>query len=193
MKLSPHFYLAIAFIGLASCTSSEIPPKSQSDTERVTPSQKVVTLDENFKVAMGQTIYVPVYSHIYHQDQQDQQKIFNLAATLSIRNTDLTKPIIITSVRYYDSNGKLVKQYLERPIEVSAMASTDYVINRTDTTGGLGANFIVEWVAQTEISEPVVEAVIIGSDFQQGISFISPGRFIKSQNNYKRSSSVKGS
>jgi hypothetical protein len=193
MKLYLNFYLAIAVIVLASCTSSKIPPKSQSNTEQVTPSQKVVTLDENFKIAMGQTIYVPVYSHIYHQDQQDQEKIFNLAATLSIRNTDLTKPIIITSVRYYDSNGKLVKQYLERPIEVSAMASTDYVINRTDTTGGLGANFIVEWVAQTEVSEPVIEAVMIGTDFQQGISFISPGRVIKSQNNYKRSSSVKGS
>ncbi|MBD0302236.1 MAG: DUF3124 domain-containing protein [Tolypothrix sp. T3-bin4] len=110
MKLYLNFYLAIAVIVLASCTSSKIQPKSQSNTEGVTPSQKVVTLDENFKIAMGQTIYVPVYSHIYHQDQQDQQKIFNLAATLSIRNTDLTKPIIITSVRYYDSNGKLVKQ-----------------------------------------------------------------------------------
>jgi hypothetical protein len=196
MKLYLNFYLTIAVIVLASCTSSKIPPKSQSNTEGVTPSQKVVTLDENFKIAMGQTIYVPVYSHIYHQDQQDrqdQQKIFNLAATLSIRNTDLTKPIIITSVRYYDSNGKLVKQYLERPIELSAIASTDYVVNKTDTSGGLGANFIVEWVAQTEVSEPVIEAVMIGTDFQQGISFISPGRVIKSQNNYKRSSSVQGS
>ncbi|MBW4446446.1 MAG: DUF3124 domain-containing protein [Spirirestis rafaelensis WJT71-NPBG6] len=193
MKLYLNFYLAIAVIVLASCTSSKIQPKSQSNTEGVTPSQKVVTLDENFKIAMGQTIYVPVYSHIYHQDQQDQQKIFNLAATLSIRNTDLTKPIIITSVRYYDSNGKLVKQYLERPIELSAIASTDYVVNKTDTSGGLGANFIVEWVAQTEVSEPVIEAVMIGTDFQQGISFISPGRVIKSQSDRKRSSSVQGS
>jgi hypothetical protein len=189
-KLCPNIYLlAIAVIFLASCTSSEISPNSQSDTERATPSQKVVTLDKNFKIAMGQTIYVPVYSHIYHGDQQ---KIFNLAATLSIRNTDLTNPIIITSVRYSDSDGKLVKQYLERPIQLGALASTNFFVNRTDTSGGLGANFIVEWVAQTEISEPVVEAVIIGTDFQQGISFVSPGRVIKSQNNCKRSSSVPG-
>ncbi|GAX44837.1 hypothetical protein NIES4075_58560 [Tolypothrix sp. NIES-4075] len=193
MKLYLNFYLAIAVIVLASCTSAEVPPKSQSDTTVPTPSQKVVTLDENFKIAMGQTIYVPVYSHIYHQDQQKEEKIFNLAATLSIRNTDLTKPIIITSVRYYDSNGKLVKQYLERPIELSAIASCDFVVNRTDTSGGLGANFIVEWVAQTKVSEPVVEAVMIGTDFQQGISFISPGRVIKSQSDRQRSSSVQGS
>jgi hypothetical protein len=193
MKLYLNFYLAIAVIILVSCTSSKVPPKSQSNTERVTPSQKVVTLDENFKIAMGQTIYVPIYSHIYHQDQQDEEKIFNLAATLSIRNTDLTKPIIITSVRYYDSNGKLVKQYLERPIELSAIASCDFVVNKTDTSGGLGANFIVEWVAQTKVSQPVIEAVMIGTDFQQGISFISPGRVIKSQSDRQRSSSVQGS
>ena len=190
MKLYPHFYLAIAFIVLASCTSSEVPPKSQSDTTQVTPSHKVVTLDKNFKIAMGQTIYVPVYSHIYYGDRQE---IFNLAATLSIRNTDLTNPIIITSVRYYDSYGKLVKQYLERPIQLSALASTDFFVNRSDTSGGLGANFIVEWIAQTEISEPVVEAVMLGTDLHQGISLISPGRVIKSQNNRQRSSSVPGS
>lgn len=190
MKLYPLFYSAIAVIVLTSCTSPEIPPQPPANTNQVSQSQKVVTLDENFKIVMGQTIYVPVYSQIYHGDGK---RIFNLAATLSIRNTDLTNPIIINSVRYYDSNGKLVKQYLERPIQLATLASTDFVIDRTDNSGGLGANFIVEWVAQTEVSEPVIEAVIIGTDFQQGISFISPGRVIKSQNNHKRSSSVQGS
>ena len=191
MKLYTHFYLAIAFIVLlASCTSAEVPANSQSDTTQATPSPKVVTLDKNFKIAMGQTIYVPIYSHIYHDDRQ---KTLNLAATLSVRNTDLTNPIIITSVRYYDSNGKLVKQYLERPIELGTMASCDFVVNRTDTSGGSGANFIVEWLAQTQVSEPVVEAVMIATEFQQGISFISPGRVIKSQSDRQRSSSVQGS
>ena len=72
---------------------------------------------------------------------------------------------------------------MEQPIQIDALASTAFYLNRNDTSGGVGANFIIEWVAQTEISQPVVEAVIIGTDFQQGISFISPGRVIKSQNN----------
>lgn len=55
----------------------------------------MVTLDKNFTIAMGQTIYVPVYSHIYHNKQEE---IFNIASTLSIRNTDLTNPIIITAL-----------------------------------------------------------------------------------------------
>ncbi|HEY9769068.1 MAG TPA: DUF3124 domain-containing protein [Coleofasciculaceae cyanobacterium] len=131
---------------------------------------------------MGQTIYVPVYSHIYHDDRQ---RILDLAATLSIRNTDLTNSIIVTSVRYYDSNGKLIKQYLEQPVQLEALASYDFFVNRTDTNGGLGANFIVEWVAQTEVYEPIVEAVMIATEFQQGVSFVSPGKVIKSQNSYK--------
>lgn len=190
MKRYSIFYSASAVIVLTSCTSPEIPSQSKADTNAANQSQKVVTLDENFKTVMGQTIYVPIYSHIYHGDEK---RIFNLAATLSIRNTDLTNPIIMTSVRYYDSNGKLVKQYLERPIQLAALASTDFVVDRTDTSGGSGANFIVEWVAQTKVSQPIVEAVMIGTDFQQGISWISSGKVIKSQNNDKRSSSVQGS
>lgn len=177
MKLSPHFYLVIAFIFLASCTKSEIPPKSQSDPSRL----KVVSVEQKTKIAMGQTIYVPVYSHIYYQNQE---KVLNLAATLSIRNTDFNKSMIITSVHYYDSNGKLIKQFLARPVQLSAMASTDFVVDSTDTSGGSGANFIVEWIAQTEISEPIVEAVMIGTESNRGISFVSAGKVIKTQTSF---------
>ncbi|BAY67732.1 hypothetical protein NIES23_05140 [Trichormus variabilis NIES-23] len=163
---------------LVSCESTKTTLKPSTKNTLATPSRKVVTLDKNFQIAMGQTIYVPIYSHIYHYNRQE---VFNLAATLSIRNTDLSNPIIVTSVRYYDSNGKLVKQYLERPIQLDALASTDFFIDKSDTSGGLGANFIVEWVAATEVSEPIVEAIMIGTDFQQGISFTSPGKVIKSQ------------
>ncbi len=52
-----------------------------------------------------------------------------------------------------------------------------------DRRGGSGAKFIVEWVAQTSVSEPIVEAIMISTAFQQGISFVSPGKVIKSQNN----------
>ena len=182
MNLYPNIYfiyLIVAVTLLTCCQSTDIPSKSQANTTPTISFQKTVTLDKNFKIAMGQTIYVPVYSHIYHHNRQE---IFNLAATLSIRNTDLEKPIIITSVRYYDSDGKFIKQYLEHPIQLDTLASTDVFINRNDTSGGLGANFIVEWVASTEVSEPIVEAIMIGTDFQQGISFTSPGKGIKNQN-----------
>jgi len=190
MKLYRLFYWAVAVIVLTSCTSWEKPSHSQAARERANQAQKAITLDKNFKIVMGQTIYVPVYSHIYHQNKK---QTFDLAVTLSIRNTDLSNPIVITSVQYYDSDGKLVRKYIERPIEIAANASTDFFVDTTDTSGGSGAKFIVEWVAQTEVSEPIVESIMIGSGFQQGISFVSPGRVIKSQNNRKPSASVPGS
>jgi len=176
MKLYRIICLALALIFLTACTASEMLPPP------IVSSPKVVTLAQNFQAAIGQTIYVPIYSHIYYENRQ---KFFDLAATLSIRNTDLTSPMIVTAVRYYDTNGKLIRQYIEKPIQLNALASTDFIVNRNDTSGGSGANFIVEWVAKTEISEPIVEAVMIGSALQQGISWISPGRVIKQTNSQK--------
>ena len=182
MKLYRLLYWAVVLIILISCTSQENLSQLPTAPNMVNQSSKSITLDENFKIVMGQTIYVPIYSHIYHQDEK---KIFDLAATLSIRNTDLKNPIAIASVEYYDWNGKLVKEYLENPIEIAALASTDFFVNTSDRSGGSGAKFIVEWVAQTTVTEPIVEAIMIGSGYQQGISFVSPGRVIKSHNNSK--------
>lgn len=178
MKLYQLICLAVALIFLTACTPSEVPPPP------IVSSPKLVNLDPTFQAAMGQTIYVPIYSHIYYENRQ---KSFDLAATLSIRNTDLTNPMVVTAVRYYDTDGKLLRQYVEKPIQLNALASTDFVVDRNDISGGSGANFIVEWVAETEISEPIVEAVMIGSALQQGISWISPGKVIKNQPNRQKS------
>lgn len=181
MKLISYICLSLFLIFLFSCTSQEIPNQRRSIPKQLAQSHlKAVTLDDKIEIAMGQTIYVPVYSHIYYENQQN---LFYLSATLSIRNTDMTHPIIITSVRYYDTQGKLIKQYLEQPVELSSLASMDFVVERTDTSGGSGANFIVEWIAETTVSEPVVEAVMISAVSNQGISFISSGKVIKNHSN----------
>ena len=189
VKLYLRSYAAVAVIVLTSCSSQENPSQSVAEIDRVNPSVKVVTLDKNFKTVMGQTIYVPAYSYIYHYDRK---QTYNLTATLSIRNTDLTKPIIITSVRYNNSAGNLVRKYLECPTQLAALASTNFVVDSSDNSGGLGANFIVEWVAQTEVTQPIIETIMIGSSLQQGISWISPGKVIKSQNNRFPETSLSG-
>ena len=84
-------------------------------------------------------------------------------------------------MKYYDSDGNLVKEHLENPLRLAPLASTDFVVDQNDRTGGSGANFIVEWIAETEVSEPVVEALMVSTRSQQGISFISPGRVITSK------------
>ncbi|MFN9175078.1 MAG: DUF3124 domain-containing protein [Synechocystis sp.] len=126
----------------------------------------------------GQVVYVPVYSEIYNQDQT---QVSQLAATLSIRNTDLKHPIVIDTIDYYDSSGQKIRQYLSEPIQLAPLASTAVVVARTDQTGGAGANFIVAWGAAAQVNPPVIEAVMINTASQQGMSFISVGRVIETR------------
>ncbi|WP_413264866.1 DUF3124 domain-containing protein [Floridanema flaviceps] len=160
---------------LTACTAPEKP------IEPVT-QLKAVTLDNRVKIIGGQTVYVPIYSHIYIWERG---RTMELTSTLSVRNTDLTHPIIIASVNYYDSNGKLVRKYLKQPVELPRLASTNFIVDQEDTSGGAGASFIVEWVTQKQVSVPVIEAVMINASGNQGVSLVSPGRVIKTRTNTK--------
>jgi len=171
MKRSLFAYFIILVLFLTGCT------ESQTLQESATPL-KTVTLDNTVKIVTGQTIYVPVYSEI---PMWEQRRTMELTATLSIRNTDNTHPMIIAAVNYYDVNGKLIRQYLEEPSELPPLASTNFVIAQEDRSGGISASFIVEWVAQQKISAPVIEAIMINTSGNQGLSFVTTGRVIKSQ------------
>lgn len=120
-----------------------------------------------------EVVYVPVYSRIYFRDQR---RAIDLAATLSVRNTDPEYPLTVTSILYYNTAGRLVRTYLRRPVRLGPMATAEYVVEPRDTAGGSGANFLVEWTADRRVTEPVIEAVMIGATGAQGISFVSVGR-----------------
>lgn len=122
-----------------------------------------------------QTIYVPVYSHIYHGNKP---RPFNLTVTLSIRNTDTKNQISVLSVDYFDTAGKLVKQYLKQPAELDILETIRYVIKSGDKRGGSGAKFIVRWQSDTPVNEPLIEAIMISTASTQGISWKSRGREI---------------
>jgi len=131
--------------------------------------------EESFGLTDGQTIYVPVYSHIY---SGNKEKLFLLTATLSIRNIDPKHPITITIVDYYETQGKFLKKYLNKPTILNPLESIRYVIPEKDTTGGSGANFMVEWKSDKSVNPPIVESIMIGTQSSQGISFTSRGRAI---------------
>lgn len=174
LRLWVYIVLLMVAIHLSACSDRAISSNSSTQQQQ-TPLPTVNFAPD--KVAIGQTVYVPIYSHIYHFNSQGHR--MNLSATLSIRNTDLNHPLILTSVRYYDTEGRLLRQDVERPVALKPMASTSFFVAADDTSGGAGANFIVEWVAEIPISAPVIEAVMINSSAGQGISFLSPGRVIK--------------
>jgi len=129
----------------------------------------------DFKLSKGQLIYVPVYSNIFSAPKKIP---FNLATLLSIRNTDMSSPITVYTADYYDTKGSLVRKYYQQPITLAPLESTSIYIPEDDTSGGVGANFIVRWSSAKEVNAPIVECLMIGMKSGQGISFVSPGQEI---------------
>jgi hypothetical protein len=127
----------------------------------------------------GATVYVPVYSSLYLG--LDRRQMVELTATVSVRNVSTVHPIVIEWVRYYDSTGKLVRHYLEKPSSLPPLGSVEFVIQRSDTAGGPGANFLVRWKGPAAVDQPLIEAVMVGQSGNAGISFISAGRTVKSE------------
>lgn len=124
----------------------------------------------------GQTVYVPVYSHVYHGDRE---RPFLLAATVAVRNVDPAATITVVAADYYDSDGRLVRRLVDAPQTVAPLASVRLVIPESDTAGGSGASCLVRWQAEAPALPPVVEAVMIGTRASQGISFTTSGRVVE--------------
>ena len=168
--------LLIAGFGAGCAEAPSAPPSNPADEVPPAANEEPSTgAWEAVETTTGERVYVPIYSHIYFRDSR---RNIDLAATLSIRNTDAGTPIRLTAVRYYDDAGALVRRYIDAPQTVGPMASTQFLVEQKDDTGGIGANFIVEWQADGAVSPPVIEAVMISASNAQGISFVTQGRVL---------------
>ena len=120
-----------------------------------------------------------MYSSLY-LGVSTRQRTVDLAATVSVRNTSSLHPITLQWVRYYDSSGKHVRDYLDKPSALPPLGSVEFVIQRADAAGGPGANFLIRWDGPANIDEPLIEAVMFGQSGNAGVSFTSRGQVVKS-------------
>ena len=163
-----HSIIIIIAIILAGCsTAEERAPLTTGVLQPIT--------GRDLRIVTGQMVYVPAYSEIFYGREGLSM---DLAVTLALHNTDLDSPIIIQSVRYYDTDGNLVRDYITEPVEISPLATTGFLVEDSDSSGGWGANFIVEWVAEEPVYEPLIEALMVSTRGTQGVSMISIGRVI---------------
>ncbi|MFN2167436.1 MAG: DUF3124 domain-containing protein [Anaerolineae bacterium] len=119
----------------------------------------------------GRAVYVPAYSHIYSRGGQ----AFLLEVTLSVRNTDPELPIRVDQVRYYDTQGRQIRELTKEPITLAPLQTASYLVEKRDIEGGSGASFIVAWSAGAAVNPPIVEAVMVGVDKTHNLSFTSRG------------------
>lgn len=171
-RLYQYLILIVSVLVLGACTTRDDPGR-----DALQPLNRVTAND--LQVVTGQTVFVPAYSEIFHDNGN---RTIDLTVTLAIHNTDAEISIIIQSVRYYDTEGRLVREYVDSPVALNPLGTAGFVVGANDKRGGFGANFIVEWVAEQSVHEPVIEAVMINTGNQQGLSMISSGRIISQIN-----------
>lgn len=158
----------ILVVLLAACSPpEEVSPPATEPLEQITAN--------DLQIVSGQTVFVPAYSEIF---SGTADRTTRLTVTLAIHNTDAEHPIIIESVAFYNTEGQLVRNFVEEPLVLNPLATTGFVVEDADNSGGFGANFVVNWIAETLVFEPVVEAIMINTSNQQGLSFITTGRIL---------------
>ncbi len=161
----------IAILSVVYCSTPN--PNENSKGQDVLKTHETIVTQENSDSI--HYVYVPIYSDIY-VNKINQKSL--LAATLSIRNTSKESSMYVTVIDYYDTNGKKVNSFIENTIEVKAMSTVNYVIDRDDDTGGHGANFVVEYFSKNDAVIPIIQSIMIGENGDSGFSFVTDGQMI---------------
>lgn len=164
MKLLPIIFLLPV---LLSCSKQQ----REQSFKPVSWDGKTIELNDSDSLHQGST-YLSVYSDIY--DMTDRTKHL-LTATASIRNISSSDTMFIHKADYYNTEGHLIRSYIDKTIYVKPLETLEIVIYRTDESGGSGANFIFDWATRNENIEPHFEAVMIWTTGTQGISFVTHG------------------
>ncbi len=127
------------------------------------------------KKVRGQLLYLPIYSNLPYQI--DTVK-FNMSAFIAVHNTDLISEIYLTKVLYFNQDGKLVLDFLKQGnLSIDPLATKDFYIPYEDQSG-TGANFLVEWVADTLVNEPLFEAVTLCLKPNNSVAVLSQGKIL---------------
>lgn len=138
---------------------------------------------EPLALSRGQTVYVPVYSEVLHGDLDRQKRPARqfLSALVSVRNTDSRSALRVTSARYFDSNGKMLREFVAAPRTVPPLGALDLFVERRESEGGSGASFLIKWQSDAPVNPPFVEAVHVDLQSLRPLSFTTFGRPVQAQ------------
>jgi hypothetical protein len=165
--------IPLLLVTLTSCKNQE----SVTGNNSLPVSFNVETLkipDKGVRKIRGQVLYMPIYSNLPYRDG----KQYDLSAFLAIHNTDLKNKITITKVDFFNTNGKLIKHFITAEQQIDPLATVIITIPQKDQSG-TGANFLVEWIADTPVNVPLIESIMKDLSGNLGLAFLSTGRIIR--------------
>lgn len=175
--------LFLALLGVLSFFGYKLNEIEDSIEDRLVYQPPVTVAAEKsdngpvYTTSHAHTIYVPVYSHIYALGGTPVL----LETTLSVRNTDPKRRVVITSINYYDTKGNMVEAYLDGNLVLGPLESSEVLIKKRDIRGGSGANFMVTWSSDEPVHLPSVQAVMVGGEGDSTIAFRTNGRPLTSR------------
>lgn len=108
-------------------------------------------------VCKGQTLYVPIYSHMLGGGASGSNA---LAGTLYIRNVDPLGAITVTAIESYDHDGRRGRSIGARPLNLEPLQIEEYVLPPEITKGGTATSLLLRWNASAPVNAPIVECVM---------------------------------
>jgi len=170
MTVSNHLIRVVAltliFVAVYFAMQPLSAPNVQAQSDRGLPGN----------IPRGELVFVPIYSSIFYDNAK---QTIELAATLSVHNVNPDNKITILRVDYYDTEGRLIKKYLQKPLVLNGLQTTNFVVEKSNTAGGTGANFLVEWQSMQDVTSPIIEAVMINASSNLGIAFTTSGKVVR--------------
>lgn len=175
------YIYCLLFLVAVVMTSCQKENKTSQNGDQLTKNILPLTEEyswENYDTdnIFGEVLYVPVYSSIYHRSDG----AFELTATLSIHNIDINSHITVVKIDYYDTNGEFVKSFIKDEFVLHPLQSKQFIIKEKDISVGTDAKILIKWFSEEKVLKPIVEAVMISTSSQLGISFKTESRVISS-------------
>jgi hypothetical protein len=130
------------------------------------------------ELTTGSAIYVPIYRSFY-QIYGSTRDAYSLTSTVCLHNTDPKQAIKVLSIDYYNSSGKLVKNFIDEPTMIKPWNSKEITIQPSTEPDDFGANLIIRWKSDQPANSPVVEVLMTGQVLNRGVSFTTRGVEIK--------------
>ena len=141
-----HIRMGCFFLAILACLPMMRTPAAQAQTTpgiEQTFSSSLTAMPSEILGVSG-AFYVPVYSSV----SISQGKVrADFSVTLSIHNASETRPLVLRRIAYFDTNGKMVENYLKAPVALKPFSTVEVFVPTTDVRGGTGANFVVDWAA----------------------------------------------
>jgi hypothetical protein len=138
---------------------------------------QTVDVPARTQLANGAIIHLPVFGYV---STLKAGRTLELTATVTIHNTSDQYPIVLLDVQHVDDQGKLQAHLIDEALEISPLGTVRWVIPGRNASLGIAHSLRLEWGSrQASLSDPIVEAVMIGTQSGQGASFTTEGKIVQ--------------